>query len=151
MKSILLSLFAVLLLCTSCKYFKKSSPESFDTLVADTLPAEGAIDSAALNNNVVRINETQAQQSQLASQHVSPSMAVGGRYYMIVGCFTVQRNTDKYVEKLKGMGYNPQVISGGNNFQMVAAKSYNNYRESVSEIDKFRNDVTPNAWVYRQR
>jgi len=34
---------------------------------------------------------------------------------------------------------------------MVAARSYNSYRESVNEIDKFRNEVTPNAWVYLQR
>jgi hypothetical protein len=70
---------------------------------------------------------------------------------MIVGCFTVQRNADRYAEKLRGMGYNPQIISGNDNFQMVAAKSYGNYRESVSEIEKFRNDVTPHAWVYLQR
>jgi hypothetical protein len=49
------------------------------------------------------------------------------------------------------MGYQAQIIPGPANFQMVAARSYNNYRESVAEIDKFRNEVTPNAWVYRKR
>lgn len=70
---------------------------------------------------------------------------------MIVGCFTVQQNADRYAEKLRGMGYNTQIISGKDNFQMVSAKSYGSYRESVSEIEKFRNEVTPHAWVYLQR
>ncbi len=70
---------------------------------------------------------------------------------MIVGCFTVQNNADKYAEKLRGMGYDAQIIQGTDNFQMVSAEHYDNYRESVAEIDKFRNEVTPNAWVYLQK
>jgi len=142
MKSLLLVLCSVLLLCNACKYFKKSSPEFFDTLRADTLPTEEIIDSAAYYNEIMKANEAAVQQT------VTQTNAVRGRYFMIVGCFTVQRNADKYKEKLKGLGYDAQIIPGRDNFQMVAAKSYNNYRESVSDIDKFRNDVTPNAWVY---
>lgn len=151
MKRIFLILPVALLLITSCKYFKKAQPESFDTLVSDTTYVDDVIDSAAYYGDVTGMNEPVIQQPQVAVPAPTRTSAVGGTYYMIVGCFTVQQNADRYAEKLRGMGYNPQIISGNDNFQMVAAKTYGNYRESVSEIEKFRNEVTPNAWVYRQR
>jgi cell division protein FtsN len=144
MKNVLIFLCFVLLLCNGCKYFKKSS-KPVETLTADTLTADKVIpDSASYYSNV-------SNAGNVPVQTVAPHNATTGRYYMIVGCFTVQSNADKYAEKLRGMGYESQIISGKDNFQMVAAKSYNNYRESVNEIDKFRNDVTPNAWVYLKR
>jgi hypothetical protein len=144
MKNLALFLCFVLLLCNGCKYFKKSSAQPVETITADTLPAEGTVDSAAYYSEINKVNNAPA------NTIVQPG-AVDGRYFMIVGCFTVQSNADKYAEKLRGMGYKAQIIPGRNNLQMVAAKSYSNYRESVSEIDKFRNDVTPNAWVFLQK
>lgn len=145
MKIVAFLLCFVLLLCNGCKYFKKSSSNLVDTITADTTPSDEAIlDSAAYYNNI-------ANAAASAEQPVARRNATDGRYYMIVGCFTVQSNADNYAEKLRGMGYESQIIPGNGNFQMVAARSYGNYRESVSEIDKFRTDVTPNAWVYLKR
>jgi hypothetical protein len=144
MKNLLLFMCLFLLFCSSCKYFRKSSSKIVDTITADTTPSDtGIIDSAALfsgmDNNIS------------AAATVSTTNAVTGTYYMIVGCFTVPTNADKYAEKVRGMGYQTQIISGIGNYQMVAARSYGNYRESVAELDKFRNEVTPNAWVYLKK
>jgi hypothetical protein len=140
MKNLLIFLCLVFLLCNGCKYFRKSSPPLVDTITADTLLANDInVDSAAYYSN---LNNT----------GVNPAAsAIKGKYYMIVGCFNVQPNAEKYVTKLKGLGYDAQIISGNNNFQMVSARAYNNYNESISEIDKFRNDVTPNAWVFLKK
>jgi hypothetical protein len=142
MKKLLFLLSLILLLCGGCKYFKKSSAKSIDTISADTTTE--TIDSSAYYNAAAD------QTSSMVSETAGTS-AVNGRFYMVVGCFTVNTNAEKYAEKLRGMGYETQIIPGRDNFQMVTARSYSNYRESVSEIDKFRNDVTPNAWVYRKR
>ena len=147
MKTIIYLLGLILLLCGGCKYFKKSSSGSVDTITADTIPADEIVDSAAYYSEISNVNEANVS----TSQPVARQSAMNGKYYMIVGCFTVGSNADKYAEKLRGMGYEAQIIPGNANFQMVAASSYNNYRESVSEIDKFRNNVTPNAWVFLQR
>jgi len=145
MKNVLFFLCLVLLLCNGCKFFKKSTAKTVDTITADTTPVDaGIIDSAALFAGVSNDVGT-------PSPAVDTRNAVGGRYYMIVGCFTVQNNADKYAEKLRGMGYQAQIITGNGNFRMVSAKTFDNYRESVAEIDKFRNEVTPNAWVYLQK
>lgn len=154
MKKILFLLVMSLLLCNGCKFFRGKSAKTIDTITADTTTEE-IIDSADLYTGIgdASVTEPSAPVVQMPSSTpvTQRTSALGGTYYMIVGCFTVQNNADKFAEKLRGKGYSPQIISGNNNFQMVSAKSYNSYRESVADLDKFRNEVTPNAWVYLQR
>jgi hypothetical protein len=154
MKNTLFLLCLSLLLCNGCKFLTGKSSKTVDTITADTATEE-IIDSADLytginNEPVSKVPET-LQKASTPAPSYNRTNALNGRYYMIVGCFTVPANADKFVAKLKGMGYDAQIISGQNNFQMVAARSYGSYRESVAEIDKFRNEVTPNAWVYLQK
>lgn len=131
----------IALLAVGCKYFKKQSAKPVETVQADT-NAKDVVDSSAYYGETENVP--------VASSNANTS-AVSGKYYMIVGCFTVSANAERYVEKLKGMGYSTQIITGIGSFQMVAAASYDNYRESVEAINKFRSDVTPNAWVYLKR
>jgi hypothetical protein len=130
----------IALLAVGCKYFKKQPAQPVETVQADTIPKDD-IDSSAY------YGET----DNFPAASNTNSKAVSGKYYMIVGCFNISENADRYAEKMRGMGYSTQIITGIGNFQMVAAASYDNYRESVEAINKFRNDVTPNAWVYLKR
>ena len=145
MKKLAFLLGLILLLCGGCKYFKKSTPVSAELITADTASAEETFDSSAYYG-AANESATPDMPVQTYTQN-----AVTGKYYMIVGCFTVSTNADRYAEKIRGMGYEAQIIAGVNNFQMVAARSYDNYRLSVSDLDKFRNEVTPNAWIHKQR
>ncbi len=129
------------LLAGGCKYFKKQSAKPVETVQADTT-LKDVVDSSAYYG--------ETDNTPAAPSNTNRSV-VAGKYYMIVGCFTVAENADRYAEKLRGMGYSSQIITGIGSFQMVAAASYDNYRESVEAINKFRNDVTPNAWVYLKR
>ena len=149
MKNILILLFLSLFLGYSCKYFKKSKPREVDTIMADTM-ASAVNDSAAYYSGAIDDNTNAVASS--ANQGVSArTNAIQGHYYMIVGCFTVQQNADSYANKLRTLGYEAQIIQGRDNFQMVAAKSYNNLGAGIADIDKFRNEITPNAWVYKKR
>jgi len=145
MKKILILLSLGLFMAYGCKYFKKPSALTVDTLAADTEQVDQGVPDSAFNYS--GISET--------APAVNPAPATGtaqpGNYYMIVGCFVVPQNATNYAEKLRGMGYDAQIIRGNDRFQMVAARSYTSYKTSVSEIDKFRSEVSPNAWVYRQR
>lgn len=145
MKKLAFLLGLILLLCGGCKYFKKSTPKSVDIITADTASAGETIDSSQYYGEVIE-SATPAMQQQTYTQG-----AVTGKYYMIVGCFTVSTNADRYAEKIRGMGYEAQIIAGINNYQMVTAGSYDNYHQSVADLDKFRNEVTPNAWIHKQR
>jgi len=145
MKNLIILLSMILLLCGGCKYFKKQTPKSTDIITADTTEPEESYDSTAYYSSLPEAGAT------TASQITNQSNAVAGKYYMIVGCFKVDANADSYAEKIRSMGYNVELLAGMNDFEMVAASSYNSYRESVNALEKFRNEVTPNAWVYRQR
>lgn len=144
MKNILILLLLGLFSVYGCKYFKPASARQIDTISQDTGLSNDIVDSSAYYSSM-------SNASPAVSSTPVKTNAASGNYYMIVGCFMVKENADKYAEKLKGMGYEPLIIPGRDNFQMVAARNYDNYRTSVSEIDKFRNEVSPNAWVYRKR
>ena len=149
MKNILILLFLSLFLGYSCKYFKKSKPREVDTIMADTM-ASSLNDSAAYYSGA-DIDNADAGLSTANKSTSARANAIQGHYYMIVGCFTVQENADSYASKLRAMGYESQIIQGRDNFQMVAAKSYDNLQAGIADIDKFRNELTPNAWVYKKR
>ncbi|NBC83679.1 MAG: hypothetical protein GVY19_09885 [Bacteroidetes bacterium] len=70
------------------------------------------------------------------------------KFYMIVGSFQNENYADMWAEKIGHMGYNTQIVMGRNGFNMVAAKSYNNLRAAVDDIDDFRSRIVDNAWVY---
>ncbi len=140
MKKVLF-LICIALLAGGCKYFKKQSAKPVEMVEVDSTPND-VVDSSAYYGDGGNVTTTPSNGNKAA---------VSGKYYMIVGCFTVSENADRYAEKLRGMGYTSEILTGIGNYKMVAAASYNNYRESVEAINKFRNEVTPNAWVYLKR
>lgn len=74
------------------------------------------------------------------------------RFHMIVGSFRVPSNAQNYLQKMESMGYNASIITNpSNGLQMVAAKSYNNLRTAVTEIDRFRQELEVPAWIYITR
>jgi len=149
MKNVYVFIVLILLLGNGCKFFKKSSARTVDTITADTISTdEGIIDSAVLYSGISPENDPLSATTATPSRQLDNT---GGKYLMIVGCFTVSSNADKYAEKLNSLGYKAQIIPGRDNFQMVSVKTYASYREGIAELDNFRNNVTPNAWVYRQK
>ena len=149
MKRIILVSLVIMLVMPSCKFIKtKILSKKVDTLstVVDTLSQAERIDSSIYQD--MMNNAQQEPQNQGNVLQSEPSPASNAQFYMIVGCFQVPENASKYAEKIRGMGYEGEIISGYGSYQMVTARSYNNFRTSIADIDQFRSDVTPNAWVY---
>ena len=117
--------------------------------MADTM--ESSMNDSAAYYSGANIENADAGLSAANKSTSAGANAIKGHYYMIVGCFTVQENADSYASKLRTMGYESQIIQGRDNFQMVAAKSYDNLQAGIADIDKFRNELSPNAWVYKKR
>jgi hypothetical protein len=149
MKRIVVASLIILLVMPSCKFIKtKILSKKVDTLsvFSDTLASERQIDTAFQHETESYVQpEPQAAASAAQNRPVALSDA---QFYMIVGCFTVPENASRYAEKIRGMGYDGEIIPGHDGYQMVTAKSYGNFSASIAEIDQYRSDVTPNAWVY---
>jgi len=150
MKRVIIASLVIMLVMPSCKFIKtKILSKKVDTLSAfvDTLSHAERIDSSIYYQDMV--NEMQQEsQSAVIPAESQPAAVLNAQYYMVVGSFMVPENAAKYAEKIRGMGYEGGIISGYGGFQMVTAKSYSNFRTSIAEIDQFRAEVTPNAWVY---
>jgi hypothetical protein len=126
----LITLFAV----SGCKYFKKPPRENVSLISADTLNRQAEADSVLYP---------------VPTPATSPAGAITkGNYYMIVGCFTVSQNAESYASGLRQKGYNAMIIPGRDNFSMVAVQSYSDYLSSIADIEKYRTEITPGAWVH---
>jgi hypothetical protein len=149
MKRILIASLVVLMVMPSCKFIKtKILSKKVDTLSVfnDTLARAEQIDTAFQRES---LNYVQSESQVAASvEQNRPASITDAQFYMIVGCFTVPENARRYAEKIRGMGLEGEIIPGHDGYQMVTAKSYGNFRTSIAEIDQFRSDVTPNAWVF---
>jgi len=150
MKRVIIASLVIMLVMPSCKFIRtKILSKKVDTLSAfvDTLSHAEIIDSSIYYQDVV--SEMQKGSQPVADPAVSqPAPALDARYYMVVGCFMVPENAARYADKIRGMGYEGGIISGYGGFQMVTAKSYSNFKTSIADIDQFRAEVTPNAWVF---
>lgn len=153
MKNIILVFTCIIFAVIGCKSSRKSSPASLDTLFADTgMTAVETVDSAALFEEMesyrvgsgTEVTRTPEVQKSFTNES-------GNRYFMIVGCFSIPKNADAFASRMREMGYNAAILESSGNLQMVSAKSYASYQESIADIAKFRNEVTPDAWVYVKR
>lgn len=147
MKNIVLVFMIISIAGSGCKKLNRSSSNTIDTLFADTAIAEEEpIDSAALFDEI----ESYRVESEPIVQDPGP-VERANDYYMIVGCFSIPANAETFAGELRDQGYNVSILTGSNNLQMVAAGSYGTYQESIAEIEKFRIEVNPDAWVYVRR
>jgi hypothetical protein len=68
--------------------------------------------------------------------------------YMIVGCFLVPQNADNYSEKIRNMGYQSEIILRADGFHMVTANSYATIKDGLRDLQKYRDEISKNAWVW---
>ena len=138
-------LIFTLIAVSGCKLFKRPSPENLSAITADTTsevirPADSAYYVPSQNATTLPG----------VSSEVS-SGVTSGNYYMIVGCFTVSANAQSYATNLRQKGYNTTIVTGRDNYQMVSVQTYSDYKSSIAEIEKYRNEITPGAWVHVAR
>jgi len=71
-----------------------------------------------------------------------------GNYHVVAGAFRVEANSDKKVEQLKALGYNPRKI-GVNRFGLheVIYSSYETRSEAQRELYKIRRNHNKDAWL----
>jgi cell division protein FtsN len=138
-----------ILLLSSCNYLKKHRlfSRDVDTVLDMTLeePEPIEVDSSAF------IVEEPVMEPVIEEPVVQPMPTENygsGRYFMIVGSFQNENLAEKYADKMQQMGYMSQVIAANNGFYRVSAKSYNDFKTGVSEIETFRATVASRAWLH---
>src|SRR4030043_2136189 len=154
-KALAFTLFIVIF-CSGCKYFEKKRlfSKGADTM----LNYAEEIDETATEDTMefyTGIGDVQSQAEHISDSLRSlyqPSASQGSdKVYMIVGCFMVPQNADNYSEKIRSMGYQSEIILRADGFHMVTADSYGNVKEGVRDLQKYRDEITKNAWLWVKR
>jgi cell division protein FtsN len=147
-----LSFFVIALLILSlgaCKTFKEKKlfSKDVDTLTSyvDEIVEEPAVDTMEIESIVEETEEVIVE-----PEPTEPTIGYNNdRYYMIVGSFFSEQLANKYANKMLTLGYSPLVIySPSKHYYRVAAQSYNDYNTAINDINVFRNNVSPRAWVH---
>ncbi len=153
MKNTIALIILVLIIASGCKYFEKKRlfSKSADTLInyAEDISDTGSADTTDFYSGM---NEMITQPAVTAPEDEYQSTVSGNkRAYMVVGCFLVPQNADRYAQKMREMGYSAEIVMGHDGFHMVTVNSYNNVKSGVSEIPKYRSEINQNAWVFVKR
>ncbi len=147
-----LSFFVIVLLFFSlnaCKTFKEKKLFSKDV---DTLTSyiDEAVDEPVVDTMETETIVEETEEAIVEPEVTGPAHGYNSdRYYMIVGSFFSEQLANKYANKMFDMGYSPLVIySPSKQYYRVAAQSYSDYTTAINDINVFRNNVTPRAWVH---
>jgi hypothetical protein len=153
MKKVLAVALFIVIFISGCKYFEKKRlfSKGADTML--TYAAE--IDETPTKDTMEfyhGINDVQSR-SDLISDSLKrlyqPKASQGSdKAYMIVGCFLVPQNADSYSEKIRNMGYQSEIILRADGFHMVTAKSYATVKDGLRDLQKYRDEISKNAWVW---
>lgn len=66
--------------------------------------------------------------------------------YIITGSFKVMENAEKYSNKLKQKGFEPEVITRDNGFNAVSIKAFATKKEAIAEWQQLKEEY-PGAWI----
>lgn len=72
------------------------------------------------------------------------------RYLLIIGSFKTEDNALTMIEKLRKIGYDPEMTGGPDGFLRVSAVSYGTVEEAKAAHSKLIRDF-PGAWIHKSR
>jgi hypothetical protein len=72
------------------------------------------------------------------------------RYLVIIGSFQGEDNALTMVDKLRRVGFDPEVAGGPDGYLRVSAESFDNIDDAKASLSKFTRDY-PGAWILRSR
>ncbi|MFO7658536.1 MAG: hypothetical protein R6W78_15870 [Bacteroidales bacterium] len=154
MKKIMTLAVVTALLCSGCKYFEKKRlfSKGADTMLNYAAGIEEQADDTLTFVPETDVRSEENLQDETLRQMYRTNTSLGSdKAYMIVGCFMIPQNADSYAEKIRGKGYNTEIILRPDGFHMVSVSSYDNLRPAVRDLQKFRGEITGNTWIWLKK
>jgi cell division septation protein DedD/nucleoid DNA-binding protein len=108
--------------------------------------ATGASDTAAGTSKTA----TGASEAAAGVRRTAAVVVEDYRYMVIIGSFQGEDNALTMVEKLRRMGYDPEVSGGPDGFLRVSAQAFPTLDEAKVVLGKLRKEY-PGAWVHKSR
>ena len=107
----------------------------------ETIPAEANADKKPATTEII---------PQPAEKRAPAVVVEEYRYLIIIGSFQGEENALEMVEKLRNLGYDPEMTGGPDGYMRVSTRSYPTLDKAVADLGKVRKSY-PGAWVYKIR
>jgi len=152
MKKILLYI-VISVLIVGCKYFeeKRLFSKKVDTLInyAEESSEPEEIDSSEILTGTYEIiSEKDISADSLTSIYNSKYSHSDYKYHLVVGCFLIPEYAERYADKLRAMGYNPEIVLRDDGYHMVSARYFNELSASINELQTVKAELSSQAWIY---
>ena len=152
---ILISLFA-LIFTASCKkinrWFGKSPNEDQISLIMkknDELQKQLQEDSIRYAKELAQLkNSYQQKINELQKDVTSGKNNDSNVYLVVVGSFKNEKFAQNYSQKIKKLGYEGKIVKGPWDFYLVTYGTYNTLKTSLPALQKARENVATESWVY---
>lgn len=130
---VLLGAAAIYVINNKSKFFK---PKTIDTPVV-------AVDSSAMDSTLTE------EPIEAAPVDVAPVQPAGVQYYVVAGCFRIESNADRYVQKLQSEGYKARKFGQYKGLHTVCFDSFTEYGPALGMLRDIRNGREPYAWILK--
>jgi len=153
MKKLIFILFAISIAFSSCKFVKEKG--WFGQKGADTMDAyirkQDSIHVADSIQKVINkqkaIEQARQDSINLAEQKRLEELA-RFKYHIVVGSFLTPQYADDWSDYYNTIGYSTKILEADNKFNLVSARKYDNMKDAVMDLKRFKDTVQVDAWVY---
>jgi len=153
MKKLIIILFAISMAFSSCKFVKEKG--WFGMKNADTMDAylrkQDSIHIADSINIIIakqRAIEQARQDSINRAEQERLERLARFKYHIVVGSFITPQFADEWSVYYNSIGYGTEILKAGNEFNLVSARKYDNMKDAVMDLERFKDTVQVDAWVY---
>ena len=144
--------FGLLIILPSCKYFKGGL--LFGNK-AKTMIMKARVDSVRVADSLQKVRDflLKADQARVDSMRMAEEqrLSLGSKfkYNIIVGSFITPEYAKLLTEEYRKQGYDPKILNiDGSRFELVAIEAYDSFTKATSRLEKFKDTVQLDSWLY---
>ncbi len=122
-------------------------PEQKESAIVDEKRLEEEKEEQRIKDS---IQSAEAAKEEAAKEEAAKKQTVTNqkKYYLVAGSFKIEKNAQKFSNKLKNQGYNSEVFMESQGFWRVSFNSFIDRKEAFAEYQKLR-DRDIQVWVIR--
>jgi hypothetical protein len=147
---LVIGLFIIL---PSCKYLKGGL--LFGKKAKTMAIIKAKTDSIRVADSLQKVKDLlyKAEQARVDSMRMAEEALLAlqskHKYYIIVGSFITPEYAKVFTDDYRKRGYEPKILQmDGSRFELVAVEAYDSFTMAVSQLEKFKDTVQLDSWLY---
>jgi hypothetical protein len=150
---LLVVILGLLLILPSCKYFKGGllfgkKAKTMAIVKAREDSIRGADSLQKVKDKLMKIDLATGDSIRRAEEE---RIALGSKYKynIIVGSFITPEYAKALTEVYRKQGYDPKILKvEGSRFELVAIEAYDSFSKAASRLEKIKDTVQLESWLY---